>query len=372
MAAFQDIVKQLLPALASQSKPVSQAEQAALSPEIPQISSDIRTGNFDCDSDDSGSRALSEVNPSKRKANVRAFDEVVGEKRARRNDSDSIAGESSSVKSAETLTDSNYVGPGPRTPHAEKLLDDLTSLFKSYEPEKESSSAIADMLAASWEQTLKSGLPLDEYESLMSFYSPPENLPALVVPKMNPEITVLSSQSRVRADKSDEQNQKVLSSALSALGQGMTMLLNMPLEGKKDLIQPFRDAACLVAALFWRISKSRKAKAMTLLPYHLIKMAESIPAGEFVIDGNLSEMMNKVKSVEATARSMRPALPKTAPNPRTQPPQPSPSTSGVSSQIRRPPVAGNFRGPAPRRGRREQHRGRIPQKTQNWNHRPRF
>lgn len=189
--------------------------------------------------------------------------------------------------------------------------DFLEILGKNPEKEVDTGFALHAELVPRWRDNLLNGMQKDEAVALLNQYDLPSNLPNLAPPKLNPEIATLIKRNnlvKIRdASQSEVQNQ--LGKGISALGKGITAILNSkePLTGdlKKDLLKDFCDSGKILSNLFHRISVSRKNCILPLLNENIKDSVDKCPPTEFLFGSDLTEKIKSLKNLENVGKVLK-------------------------------------------------------------------
>lgn len=139
--------------------------------------------------------------------------------------------------------------------------------------QENSGPEIHSELTLRWGVWTQQGVPEDEMNALLKKYAPVGDL-WLEAPAINPELlAAVPAQTRVR-DEHDAQVQNVLGSALSALGQAMTLLLNNPGEVPRlQLLQLLSDVGKLLSSCFHSQTVARRAYVLSNIANRTVKQA---------------------------------------------------------------------------------------------------
>ena len=91
---------------------------------------------------------------------------------------------------------------------------------------------IRNKIISLWSQIIQKGSSKDDLESILKKYPLPENFEAIHVPKLNPEVKLLMSDSGLRKESFQTVAQEKIGMAIYAVGAALTTLFNSG--GKKD------------------------------------------------------------------------------------------------------------------------------------------
>lgn len=210
----------------------------------------------------------------------------------------------------------DYVVDENRTPAAEPSVTDLNQnvlsiLGYDLSPAKNITPPFQKEVAVSWTSVLQKGLSEDERLSLMNKYSPPENCPLLKAPKVNPEVLSVTREVVARRDGkiSDLQNQ--IGTAVSALGQTLTILLKDVDNGDNiSLIQLISDASRLLLDFHQKQSKSRRELISLDLKKEVRETLSNVQVDGWLFGDKLGDRLKASKEMERSGLELKPTKPK--------------------------------------------------------------
>ncbi|KAB0790310.1 hypothetical protein PPYR_15348 [Photinus pyralis] len=117
--------------------------------------------------------------------------------------------------------------------------------------------------------TLKHGLAKSDRLKLLDLYEIQSNCEGLIPPQVNPEVMALMSAAYSNRDKARAEHQLHLSKGLTALGKGLSMLLddseNIPKPLIEKILTCFSDAGRILTDLFFKESLRRKSLISPIL-----------------------------------------------------------------------------------------------------------
>lgn len=161
-------------------------------------------------------------------------------------------------------------------------------------------------LVSRWSNWLSDGVPNESINQLLEKYSRNGNI-SLESPNLNEEISSALNESMLNRDKKFVLEQKMAGSALSALGQGISMILNdqeEPLD-RLELLKRFADAGKLLTHIHYQFSVARKAFVSPLLTKSIKTVLEKTKPGPLLFGENLIEKINSAKSIEKISKDIR-------------------------------------------------------------------
>ena len=161
-------------------------------------------------------------------------------------------------------------------------------------------------LSARWKNYLSSDLKVEELDALLLKY-PRSGVCNLEAPNLNAEIQAGLIESAVKRDKFFMTSQNVLGSALSALGEVITEMLNDPVERKEKIerIGKLGDIGKLLAHQHHAESVTRKAFISPGLSKEMRIVLEGANSDAFLFGNNLSEKIKEAKQIQQTSRELK-------------------------------------------------------------------
>ncbi|CAG9766199.1 unnamed protein product [Ceutorhynchus assimilis] len=144
-----------------------------------------------------------------------------------------------------------------------ELGDDFLAILGS-DPKEcgKSTFQLHKAISSRWDHILSNGLSDEDKRVLNDRHKIPENLPLLVPPEVNAEILAIMSALHKKRDSGYSAIQNQISHALSALGQGLKIILeegnNFPKELKENLMTPLWDSGKILTNLFFSLSQTRR------------------------------------------------------------------------------------------------------------------
>uniref|UniRef100_A0A146M7A5 Uncharacterized protein n=1 Tax=Lygus hesperus TaxID=30085 RepID=A0A146M7A5_LYGHE len=170
-------------------------------------------------------------------------------------ESDDFAGFSSPAGNAGPSHGVQGVGECPVN-HDEGLDPDLLSaLGENPQAPPPPAPALHASIVDSWQHHITHGLPQDAFLALRESYVIPSNLPMIRPPKLNPEIAASVSNSHKTIDTGYVALQRQCSTAITALGMGLSKVMEQGGEAAATLGPSYRhmfDAGRAMTALFLR------------------------------------------------------------------------------------------------------------------------
>ncbi|XP_044586107.1 uncharacterized protein LOC123266143 [Cotesia glomerata] len=197
-----------------------------------------------------------------------------------------------------------------------KKLDDEIEIILGDDPgaEKKNQVDLHESLVSRWTSWLTEGLPKEMKEKLIEEYPRKGNV-CLEAPELNQEIVSSLNETGVKRDQYFVLEQKLAGSALSALGQGITMILKdaeEPLD-RLELLKKLADAGKLMSQLHFQVSSARKSFISPTLTKPMKNLLQSTKPGLLLYGENLTEKIKAAKSIEKIGKEIKNAPPTSAP-----------------------------------------------------------
>lgn len=219
-----------------------------------------------------------------------------------------------------------------------EILGDDPSVIKEY------SKDIQADLAVRLQHVAIQGLTNEIKKQLQEKYLPPANCPLIDAPMLNPEIKAALTEPVIKRDKSIELKQKQLSSAISSIGEALTLLMTS--ENKDtQLIKLLIDASRILCNCQNTDSLTRRNFILFNLKKDMKDQLLKTKIDKYLFGADLSESIKMAKTISKSGAELK---------------APAPSTSralaakaqqlpGPASQVKPQRSNLNWRGPPPNR-----------------------
>ncbi|XP_067215712.1 uncharacterized protein [Linepithema humile] len=167
-----------------------------------------------------------------------------------------------------------------------------------------------EMVTQTWQDLARSGLVTDQRELLFKKYSPPETAAFLKAPALNQECSVaLKGNSVIKRDDFARKNQEQLGRALCALGEAISDFLCPTNQSSltpevRSAVAKVNDGAKILADLFHRLSKSRRAQIMPALNLAAKDTANAIPSDELLFGTSFGDQIKKVAAMQKSSKEI--------------------------------------------------------------------
>lgn len=158
-----------------------------------------------------------------------------------------------------------------------------------------------------WEIWSREGLKKEDKQSLLKNYPRKGNY-HFEAPEMNAEVEASINDSVKKRDKFFAADQNILGSAISALGNGVSVLLrNKSDEAQRsEALQCFLDAGKLLSESFHRMTKTRKTFVYPSLEKKAKELLEKEKTDTFLFGKDLSLRIKSAKSMEKVGLTLKP------------------------------------------------------------------
>jgi hypothetical protein len=157
-------------------------------------------------------------------------------------------------------------------------------------------------LASIWQNSLVQGLASDELSRLTEKYKRPINCEQLEPPEINEMVAQVMSGGNKNRDQTLCSSQKQLTTALSALGQAITRMLdithqNGSTELKESMLQFLGDSGRLLTHLFYTLTTLRRSLIFPLVNKEIKAVLEkTVPTG-YLFGADLPEKIKDAKTL---------------------------------------------------------------------------
>lgn len=186
--------------------------------------------------------------------------------------------------------------------------DILNSLGDDPTKNQGTSFALHEQLVLRWQAILTNGLKKGDKQNLLNKYEVPENLTNLCPPKLNPEVKAALSKQNLATDSAYVELQNQLGKGLSALGNGINIILNnadkISDELKSEILSSLGDSGKILTSLFHRLSITRRNLVVPCLK-NMKNLVENCVPSEFLFGSDLNEKLNTAKALENITKELR-------------------------------------------------------------------
>lgn len=193
-------------------------------------------------------------------------------------------------------------------PTDSKKLDAEVELLLGDDPgaKKKDQVELHESLVSRWSSWLTDGLPKEIKDQVGDKYPRKGNL-LLEAPELNEEISATLNETGIKRDQLFTIEQNLAGSALSALGQGITMILKDEVEplDRLELLEKLADAGKLMAQLHFQVSSARRAFISPMLTKSMKNLLQTTKPGSLLFGEKLTEKIKTAKSMEKIGKDIR-------------------------------------------------------------------
>ncbi|VEN61797.1 unnamed protein product [Callosobruchus maculatus] len=172
-------------------------------------------------------------------------------------------------------------------------------------PEKCFSEPILEELVPRYEKVLLSGLKEEARVDLIKKYLPPENMKAIVPPKLNPEVKVAIQENTLKRDNRLSTLQEQIAAVISALVQFTSDLAKKGGEDNLRYIETSNDALRLLCDVFHHESVSRRELLLLNLNKDLKETLQNTTISEWLFGTGLENTIEAAKKLEKSGEQLK-------------------------------------------------------------------
>ncbi|XP_043466072.1 uncharacterized protein LOC122513040 [Leptopilina heterotoma] len=173
------------------------------------------------------------------------------------------------------------------------------------------SEPIHNTVADLWIKILQFGLPPDASKALIKKYQLPENCLLMGAPQLNQEIKSGMGVTALKKDQHQVTAQNKLGAAISALGQVLTVVLQIKKESKDldaatlvSIFSTLCDIGRILTDIQHGLSMTRRSFIVPTFSILLKQIADVTPVDTYLFGENLSEKLKSAKEVEKSAKDI--------------------------------------------------------------------
>ncbi|XP_047030584.1 uncharacterized protein LOC124637887 [Helicoverpa zea] len=163
-------------------------------------------------------------------------------------------------------------------------------------------------LASRWSHIVTNGLNKEIKQELLKKYLTPENCKNLKAPKLNLEVKAALNDFNIKKDSYNQMKQNQLSSALTAIGSALNMILSSKDSSNQQLqqlIQPLSDAARLICDCHYKESVSRRFDITKILNKETKDMVKNSKIDEYLFGSDLADQLKCHKAIAKSGLEMK-------------------------------------------------------------------
>lgn len=167
-------------------------------------------------------------------------------------------------------------------------------------------------VAVRFEHIATTGLTKDDRKELTDKYLLPENCKLVGAPALNPEIKAALSEMVVKRDKVIETKQSILASAISSLGQAITLLLSSN-EKNTDLLRLLMDTGRTLSDCQHNDTVTRRNFILYAVKKDMKESLQNAKVDNFLFGEQLSDTLKAAKAISKSGADLK-APPPPKPN----------------------------------------------------------
>lgn len=156
-------------------------------------------------------------------------------------------------------------------------------------------------VALRWDNFAKMGMPEADMLEVIKKYPMPANCSQLQAPKINAELLPVLSDAIKKRDNYFVDDQRQLSTALTAVGNTLSMLLTNNELNKPRAVENLSDAGKMLADLQHKLSKCRAAFIVPNLNKSVQNLVSKGVIDDFLFGRDLSERLKEARSFEKSS-----------------------------------------------------------------------
>ncbi|VEN37326.1 unnamed protein product [Callosobruchus maculatus] len=170
-------------------------------------------------------------------------------------------------------------------------------------------------ISSRWNHYLTHGIPKDDLSNLLTRYDTPANCPALLPPTLNAEVVGALSAAHMKRDSCYADYQKEVAIGLSALGQGISILLGQPdtlitsESNHASVLSSLVDTGKVLTNLFFNISNTRRSLILPLLDKSVRDLVATSKPQKYLFGEDLGDKIKLAKTLEKIGKDIRPPAP---------------------------------------------------------------
>lgn len=177
------------------------------------------------------------------------------------------------------------------------LLGDAPKLTQKFGPR------IHKDVASRWQELLTKGMSKDKRDKLIEQYLIPENCDMLVPVTLNPEVKVAVSDVVVKRDNALLEKQNQTSAVLSALAQGMELILKNG--ANPQILKTISDASRLLCDAQYRDHQTRKNYIISATNSDLKDTLLDSTRTSYMFGDNVAEKLRAAKAVQRSGSDLK-------------------------------------------------------------------
>ncbi|XP_031338427.1 uncharacterized protein LOC116167250 [Photinus pyralis] len=171
------------------------------------------------------------------------------------------------------------------------------------------SFSLHEKLVTRWDALLTNGLKKGDSQTLLNNYELPSNLKSLCPPKLNLEVKAALQKQNILTDSAYVEIQNQLGKGLTALGKGISLLLDnlnkIPEDTRNPILTNLGDSGRILTNLFHRVSITRRNLLVPYLNKNLKDLTDNTLGSEFLFGSDLNEKLTSAKTLESISKELK-------------------------------------------------------------------
>ncbi|CAG9821441.1 unnamed protein product [Phaedon cochleariae] len=164
---------------------------------------------------------------------------------------------------------------------------------------------VHEQIASRWTIFLQKGIEKVDRKELTEKYPPPNNVPALNPPKMNPEIQGCLTENLNKQDSFLTKVQEQLSAAICAVAIPLNTFFSSAADDTNPHLLHLANAAKLLADVHHTISSHRRYGVSGTLDHSVKKTVMDRPIDEWLFGSNLGDNVKSTKEIQKASADLK-------------------------------------------------------------------
>ncbi|KAJ8980422.1 hypothetical protein NQ317_018814 [Molorchus minor] len=165
---------------------------------------------------------------------------------------------------------------------------------------------VHDAIKVRWSEILKNGISEDIKLVMLNKHLVPENLPGLLIPKLNPEVTAALSSQVLKRDERLVQKQQQLVTSISAIGKAISLMIEKQRGDDREYIELLSNAGRLLCDFHHNETKIRRDLISINLNKDLRDTLTDAPIDQYLFGASLDERLKTAKILEKSSIELKP------------------------------------------------------------------
>lgn len=160
-------------------------------------------------------------------------------------------------------------------------------------------------VAVRFEHTATIGLSKEERKEMTTKYFIPKNCKLVGAPALNPEIKAALSETVVKRDAVIEQKQKLMASAISSLGEAITLVLSSK-DKNTELLRLLMDTGRTICDCQYHETNVRRNFITFAVKKDMKESLQNTKIDSFLFGQNLAETLKTAKAINKQGAELKP------------------------------------------------------------------